>query len=149
MVMNGVALPDLAMFLAATFLASAVAGLAGFAFGLVAAALWLHILTPLQTTTLIVVFGLLVQGLAVWRVRHALSIARLWPFLVGAAIGVPVGVALLRGPNRASSVTGRVPCSCFSVSTRRRGRRSPSRRADASRMARLDSGAVCSAAQPG
>src|ERR687884_454410 len=44
--MEGTTLPDTAMFLAATFLASALAGLAGFAFGLVAAALWLHILTP-------------------------------------------------------------------------------------------------------
>jgi uncharacterized membrane protein YfcA len=95
--MDGTALPDLAIFLLATFLASALAGLAGFAFGLVAAALWLHILTPLQTTTLIVLFGLIVQGVAVWQIRHALSLARLWPFLAGAAIGVPVGVAYLKG----------------------------------------------------
>jgi hypothetical protein len=43
---------DLTMFLAATFAAALVAGLAGFAFGLVAAAVWLHILTPLQTASL-------------------------------------------------------------------------------------------------
>jgi uncharacterized protein len=95
--MDGTALPDLAVFLTATFLASALAGLAGFAFGFVAAAVWLHLLTPLQTTTLIVVFGLLVQGLPVWRVHHALSFTRLWPFLAGGAIGVPVGVEVLRG----------------------------------------------------
>jgi uncharacterized protein len=95
--MDGTALPDLAVFLAATFLASALAGLAGFAFGLIAAAFWLHLLSPLQTTTLIVVFGLLVQGMAVWRVRHALSLTRLWPFLAGGVIGVPIGVEVLRG----------------------------------------------------
>jgi uncharacterized membrane protein YfcA len=86
---------DLSLFLAATFAAALVAGLAGFAFGLVAAAVWLHILTPLDTATLIVAFGLIVQGYSVWKLRHALRWQRLWPFLAGAAIGVPIGVAIL------------------------------------------------------
>jgi uncharacterized protein len=86
---------DLAVFLLATFAAALVAGLAGFAFGLVAAAAWLHILTPLQTASLIIAFGLIVQGFAVWKLRHALQWSRLWPFLLGAAVGVPAGVALL------------------------------------------------------
>jgi uncharacterized membrane protein YfcA len=88
-----------ASFLAATFAAALVAGLAGFAFGLVAAAIWLHILTPLQTATLIVVFGLLVQGYSVWKLRAALNWSRLWPFLLGAAIGVPIGVSILEWTN--------------------------------------------------
>jgi hypothetical protein len=57
-------MPDgglLALFVAATFLGAFVAGLAGFAFGLVAAA-WLHMLTPLQAATLIVCFGLIIQA---------------------------------------------------------------------------------------
>jgi hypothetical protein len=87
---------DLALFIAATFGAAMVAGMAGFAFGLVAAAVWLHMLTPLQTTTLIVAFGLIVQGYAVWKLRRALSLSRLLPFLLGGAIGIPVGVELLR-----------------------------------------------------
>jgi len=45
---------ELAVYLTATFAAALVAGVAGFAFGLIAAAAWLHILTPLQTTTLII-----------------------------------------------------------------------------------------------
>jgi len=90
-----------ASFLAATFAAALVAGLAGFAFGLVAAAVWLHILTPLQTATLIVVFGLIVQGYSVWKLRAALNWSRLWPFLLGAAIGVPIGVAILERTNPA------------------------------------------------
>jgi uncharacterized membrane protein YfcA len=87
---------DLVLFLTATFLAALVAGVAGFAFGLVAAAIWLHVLTPLQTTTLIVAFGLIVQGYAVWKLRRALKFERLLPFLIGGALGLPVGVALLR-----------------------------------------------------
>ena len=86
---------DISLFLAATFAAALVAGLAGFAFGLVAAAVWLHILSPLQTATLIIAFGLVVQGYAVWRLRAALQWRRLLPFVVGAAIGVPLGVAIL------------------------------------------------------
>src|ERR1700676_4110457 len=86
---------NLAIYLTATFLAAVVAGLAGFAFGLVAAAAWLHVLPPVQTAGLIVAFGLIVQGVAVWKLRNALQWGRLWPFLVGAAVGVPVGVMIL------------------------------------------------------
>jgi uncharacterized protein len=90
---------DLAFFLVATFAAALVAGLAGFAFGLVAAAVWLHILTPLQTASLIIAFGLIVQGLAVWKLRHALQWNRLWPFLLGGLFGVPAGIAIVAWAN--------------------------------------------------
>ena len=92
---SGLDLTLLGLFLIATFIAALVAGLAGFAFGLVAAAVWLFILTPLQTATLIIGFGLIVQGYAVWKLRKALNWRRLWPFLLGAAIGVPLGVAIV------------------------------------------------------
>src|SRR5262249_60409100 len=84
-----------AVYLTATFAAALVTGVAGFAFGLVAAGVWLHILMPMQTATLIIAFGLVVQGISVWKLRHALRWSRLWPFLVGAAVGVPLGVAIL------------------------------------------------------
>ena len=45
---------EISLFLVATFAGAFVAGLSGFAFGLVAASLWLYILTPLQSATLIV-----------------------------------------------------------------------------------------------
>jgi uncharacterized membrane protein YfcA len=92
---------EIGLFVAASFAAALVAGLAGFAFGLVAAAAWLHILTPLQTTTLIVVFGLVVQGYSVWLLRHALRFERLWPFLLGGILGVPLGAELLRSADPA------------------------------------------------
>jgi uncharacterized membrane protein YfcA len=78
-----------------TFLAALVAGLGGFAFGIVAAAVWLYILTPLQTATLIMGLGLVVQGYSVWKLRHALHWRRLTPILVGTALGVPLGVFTL------------------------------------------------------
>jgi len=86
---------NLAIYLTATFAAALVTGVAGFAFGLVAAAVWLHILTPMQTATLIIAFGLVVQGISVWKLRHALRWNQLWPFLLGAAFGVPLGVTIL------------------------------------------------------
>lgn len=92
---------DLVIFLIATFAGALVAGLSGFAFGLVAASIWLYILTPLQTATLIIAFGLIVQGYSVWKLRHALDWRKLWPFIAGAAIGVPVGVAILGWANPA------------------------------------------------
>ena len=90
---------DLIVFLSATFAAAVVAGLAGFAFGLVAAAVWLHILTPLQTATLIIAFGLIVQGYSVWKLRAALDWRKLCPFVAGAIVGVPIGVAILGWTN--------------------------------------------------
>lgn len=97
---------DLALFVAATFAASFVAGLAGFAFGLVAAAVWLHLLTPLQTAALIVSYGLIVQGYAVWKLRRAIRLKRLLPLLIGSQIGIPLGVELLRWMPAASMRTG-------------------------------------------
>ncbi|MFB9263135.1 sulfite exporter TauE/SafE family protein [Bradyrhizobium erythrophlei] len=86
---------ELTIFLIASFAVAFVAGLSGFAFGLVAASLWLYVLTPLESATLIVGFGLLVQGYAVWKLRSTLDWRKLLPFLAGAAVGVPAGVALL------------------------------------------------------
>lgn len=99
--MDGFLPLDLAIFLTATFVGALVAGLSGFAFGLVAASIWLYILTPLQTATLIIAFGLIVQGYSVWKLRHALHWGKLWPFLIGAAIGVPIGVNILTWANPA------------------------------------------------
>jgi uncharacterized membrane protein YfcA len=98
--MDGLPL-ELPIFLLATFAGAVVAGLSGFAFGLVAASIWLTILSPLQSATLIIAFGLIVQGYSVWKLRHALDWKKLWPFMAGAAIGVPVGVTLLTWANPA------------------------------------------------
>jgi uncharacterized protein len=93
--MDDLGIAKLSIFVAATFAASLVAGLAGFAFALIAAAAWLHVLTPTQSTALIAAFGLIVQGVSVWNLRRALNLPRLLPFLIGAALGVPIGIALL------------------------------------------------------
>src|SRR3984893_15145262 len=86
---------NLILFVAGTFTAALVTGVAGFAFGIVAAAVWLHFLPPAQTTALIVAYGLIVQGISVWKLRRSIRLVRLIPFLLGGAIGGPIGVELL------------------------------------------------------
>jgi uncharacterized membrane protein YfcA len=90
--MDGVVL---GLFLFATFIGGVTTGLAGFALGLVLSGVWLHILTPLQTATLIIGYGLLSQAYAVWKLQHALDWSRVMPFIISAAVGVPIGVVLL------------------------------------------------------
>lgn len=99
---------DIAIFLLATFIGAVIVGVSGFAFGLVAAALWLHVLSPVQTATLIIAFGLILQGYAVFHLRNALDWRRLAPFVLGAAFGVPAGVAVLdwADPVRVRAGTG-------------------------------------------
>ncbi len=87
---------DLAIFMLAAFLGAVVAGLAGFAFGLVASGMWLHIITPVQSAVLIAAFACVVQSQATWRLRHAVRWRRIWPFVVGGAIGIPIGGEILR-----------------------------------------------------
>jgi len=87
---------QLCLFAGGTLAAAFVAGLAGFAIGIVAAAFWLHFLPPAQTAALIVAYGLIVQGVSVWKLRAALDWRRLMPFLIGGAIGVPLGGEILR-----------------------------------------------------
>ena len=89
------------LFLSALFFGGLTTGLAGFALALVVSGIWLHILTPTQTVTLIVGYNLLTQSYAIWKLRHALSWGRVAPFIVGGAVGVPIGTALLTWINPA------------------------------------------------
>jgi len=86
---------ELALFLIAAFTGALVSGIAGFAFGLFASAIWLHVVTPAQSAALIAAFAIVIQGLSLWKLRHALKLSRLWPYLIGAALGIPLGAAVL------------------------------------------------------
>jgi len=85
----------LGFFLLAAFLGAVTTGVAGFAMGLVVSGIWLHILTTVQTVTLMVSYSVLLQGYGVWKLRHALSWRKVAPFIIGGAIGVPIGAMLL------------------------------------------------------
>jgi len=90
---------NLALFLAATFAGGLTSGLSGFAMGLVVSGVWLHIIAPEQNALLIVLCGLVTQGSGIWRIRHAINWRTVWPFIVGGALGVPAGTALLTTVN--------------------------------------------------
>jgi uncharacterized protein len=96
--MDGIAL---AFFLFAAFAGGLASGLAGFAMGFVVSGIWLHFLTPVQTTVLIAGFGLLTQGYGAWKLRHALSLKSVAPLVIGGVIGVPIGTILLTHLNPA------------------------------------------------
>lgn len=85
----------LTIFLLASFLGGLTSGLAGFAMGLVVSGFYLHILTPIQTATLIVGYGFVTQGYGVWALRHSVRWRSAAPFIAGGVIGVPAGTMLL------------------------------------------------------
>ena len=86
---------SLSLFLFATFLGGFTSGLTGFAAGLVVSGIWLHIITPLQTAVLIAAYGMVNQGYGIWKVRHAVQWRRIFPFVIGGAVGVPLGAHLV------------------------------------------------------
>lgn len=85
----------LTLFLASIFIGGIVSGLAGFAFGLVVSGVWLHIITPLQTTALICCYGIFVQAYGMWRLRRSFNWRHVAPVVIGGTVGVPIGVWLL------------------------------------------------------
>lgn len=87
---------NLVLFLIAAFFGGLTSGVSGFAMGLVVSGVWLHIISPAQNALLIVLCGLVTQGSGIWRVRNAVNWRTVAPFIIGGAMGVPAGTALLK-----------------------------------------------------
>src|ERR1700757_140208 len=85
----------LRLFLGAAFIGGFASGLAGFAMGFVVSGIWLHVITPIQTTALIAGYGLCTQGYGVWKLRQTLSWRTVAPFIIGGVVGVPLGAVML------------------------------------------------------
>jgi uncharacterized membrane protein YfcA len=83
------------LFALAAFVGGLVSGFSGFAMGLIVSGVWLHIITPVQTATLIAGYGLLTQGYGIFKLRHTLNLRKAWPLTVGTVIGIPIGVGIL------------------------------------------------------
>lgn len=88
-------LGSLGLFLIAAFLGGLTTGLSGFAMGLVVSGIWLHLITPSQNALLIVLCGIVTQGVGIWRVRHAIKWKAVLPYIAGSAVGVAIGTVLL------------------------------------------------------
>lgn len=74
-------------------------GSTGFAFALVGSAIWLHILPPAQVVPLVVMCALILNIALTWRLWKDMRVSLLWPFLLGAIFGVPLGVIALHQVN--------------------------------------------------
>jgi uncharacterized membrane protein YfcA len=70
-------------------------GAMGFAFGIVASAIWLHALDPLHATMLVVSGGFTIQAGTIWPMRREINARRLAPFVIAGLVGIPIGVWLL------------------------------------------------------
>ena len=83
------------MVAAGALAAGFVSGLAGFGTGLVALGFWLHAIDPVLAAPLVAICSVVGQVQSLVSLRQSVRRARLWPFLVGGLLGVPVGVLLL------------------------------------------------------
>ena len=92
---------DLVLLAAGAAVAGFVQGLSGFAFGMVAMSIWVWGVEPRVAAVMTVMGGLSGQLLQVFTVRRGLRLAALAPFLAGAGVGVPLGVAVLPHLNAA------------------------------------------------
>lgn len=88
--------PEIAIILSGAFLAAFVSGAAGFGDALVAAAIWLQFFAPAETVPLIVASFFTMHIVMLLLMHKRLDFVHLWPFVVGGAIGVPIGTQLLK-----------------------------------------------------
>ena len=72
-----------------------VQGLSGFAFTMVAMAIWAWTVDPLLATATAVFGGMVGQIFAVTTIRRGFDVTVLIPLFVGALVGIPIGVAVL------------------------------------------------------
>jgi uncharacterized membrane protein YfcA len=81
---------------AAIFLAATVSSVAGFAFSAIAGAMLFHLVDdPVHCVQIMMVCSIAGQSLMVWSIRRHIEWRRVAPFLIGAAVGLPMGVLAL------------------------------------------------------
>jgi uncharacterized membrane protein YfcA len=95
-------------------IAGLVQGISGFAFAMVAVAIWVWGVDPKIAAVMAVFGGLTGQIVSVIRVRRGWHLSLLWPFVLGSAIGIPIGTLLLPllDPNRFKLVLGSLLVIC-------------------------------------
>jgi uncharacterized membrane protein YfcA len=87
--------PDTLLLVTGAAIAGFVQGVSGFAFAMVAMAIWAFGLEPRIAAVMAVFGGMTGQWLSALTLRRALHLDRLAPMLAGAAVGVPLGVWLV------------------------------------------------------
>lgn len=86
---------DIAVLVGGAMVAGFVQGLSGFAFGMVAMSIWVWGVEPQIAAVMTVFGGLTGQLFSAFTVRRGLRLPVLWPFLLGGAVGIPLGVLVL------------------------------------------------------
>lgn len=86
---------ELGVVMLGSTLAAIVSGGSGFAFALIASAVWLHVMAPAQVVPLAIACSIMVNLAMAWQLRGTIKFDLLWPFLAGAMVGVSIGVAAL------------------------------------------------------
>ena len=89
-------LGSLAVIAVGGFLAALVVGSAGFAFAIVVTGVWLYVLPPAHIVLLAAICATLLHIVSVWQYRREIEFRLLWPFVIGGALGVPIGVLALQ-----------------------------------------------------
>lgn len=91
----GLTLDTLGILWLGALLGGIAAGGSGFAFALAASSIWLHRIDPLHSAILCTGCGVLLHLTTIWPQRKHIEPARLWPFVLGGLVGIPIGVRLL------------------------------------------------------
>ena len=86
---------DTILLVAGAAIAGFVQGVSGFAFSMVAMSIWAFGLEPRVAAVMAVFGGMTGQWLSALTLRRGLHLDRLWPFLAGGTLGVPLGVWLV------------------------------------------------------
>jgi uncharacterized membrane protein YfcA len=94
-----------------------VQGISGFAFAMVAMSIWVWGVDPRLAAPMAVFGGVTGQIISALRIRRGWHVHLLWPFVLGSAIGIPVGQRLLSvlDPNRFKLVLGGMLVVCCSA----------------------------------
>lgn len=97
--------------------AGLVQGISGFAFAMVAMAIWVWGVDPALAAVMAVFGGWTGQVISAIRVRRGWHLSLLWPFVLGSAIGIPIGTRLLPllDPDRFKLVLGGMLVVCCSA----------------------------------
>ena len=98
-------------------IAGLVQGISGFAFAMVAMSIWVWTIDPILAAPMAVFGGWFGQVISAIRIRRGWHVNILWPFVLGAAIGIPIGQRLLPylDPNQFKLVLGSLLVICCSA----------------------------------
>ena len=95
---------DIALVIAGALVAGFVNGLSGTGYALVSLGFWLHAMSPLTAAPLVAFCSVCGHLQSLPKIWQGVIWSRLWPFMAGGLIGVPLGTRLIAHGDRKSVV---------------------------------------------